>query len=84
MEFYTIYDVCVGSGRPFKLTREMLDAIEERMKQDNKTTLATQLMIMLGKRGFKISTRTVERARKTLGWTLTLPSYLIRIFSMIY
>ena len=29
MEFSTIYDVC---GRPFKLTREMLDAIEERMK----------------------------------------------------
>ena len=67
MEFSTIYDVCVGSGGPFKLTREMLDAIEERMKQDNETTAATQLMKMLGKRGFKISTRTVKRARKTLG-----------------
>ena len=71
MEFSTIFDVCVGSGRPFKLTREMLDAIEERIKQDNE-------------RSFKISTRTVERARKTLGWTLTLPSYLIKIFSMIH
>ena len=57
-----------GSGRPFKLTREMLDAVEERMKQDDETT-ATQLVKMLGERGFKISTPTVERARKTLGWT---------------
>ena len=52
-------------GRPFKLTQEMLDAIEERMKQDDKTTAATQLVKMLGERGFKISTRTVERAMKT-------------------
>ena len=73
MEFSTIYGVCVGSGRPFKLTREML---EERMKQDDETTAAIQLVKMLGERGFKISTRTVERARKTLGWTLTLPSYV--------
>ena len=47
MEFSTIYDVCVGSGSPFKLNREMLGAIEERMKQDDKTT-ATQLGKMLG------------------------------------
>ena len=84
MEFSTIYDVCVGSGRPFKLIREMLDAIKERIKQDNETMAATQLMKMLGECSFKISTRTVERARKTLGWTLTLPSYLIRIFSTIH
>ena len=84
MKFSTVYDVCVGNGRPFKLTREMLDAIEERMKQDDETTAATQLVKMLGERSFKISTCTVKRARKTLGWTLTLPSYLIRIFSMIH
>ena len=62
----------------------MLDAIEERIKQDDETTAATQLVKILGERGFKISMRTVERARKTLGWSLTLPSYLIRIFSMIH
>ena len=62
----------------------MLDAIEEQIKQDDETTAATQLVKMLGERGFKISMRTVERARKTLEWTLTLPSYLIRIFSMIH
>ena len=27
-----------GSGRPFKLTRTMLDVIEEQMKQDDKIT----------------------------------------------
>ena len=47
---------------------KMLDAIEERMKQDDKTT-ATQLVKMLSKRGFNISTLMVERARTTLGWT---------------
>ena len=57
-----------GSGRPFKLTRKMLDAIEEQMKQDDET-MATQLVKMLGERGFKISTHTVKRARKSLGWT---------------
>ena len=62
----------------------MLDANEERIKQDDETTAATQLVKILGERGFKISMCTVERARKTLGWTLTLPSYLIRIFSMIH
>ena len=56
-----------GSGSPFKLTCEMLDAIKEQIKQDDETT-ATQLVKMLGERGFKTSTRTVERARKTLGW----------------
>ena len=75
MEFYTIYNVCVcvGSGRPFKLTCEMLDAIKEWMKQDDKTMM-TPFAKMLGEHGFKISMCTVERARKTLGWTLTLPS----------
>ena len=55
MEISTIYDACVGSGRPFKLTREMLDAIEEWMKQDDEITVVTQLMKMLSVRGFKIS-----------------------------
>ena len=47
MRFSTIYNVCVGSGSPFKLTREMLDAIEEWMKQDDETT-TTQVVKMLG------------------------------------
>ena len=55
MEFSTIYEVCVESGSPFKLTQEMLDAIEERMKQDDKTMAATQLVKMLGESSFKVT-----------------------------
>ena len=62
----------------------MLYAIEERIKQNDKTTAATQLVKVLGEHGFKISSCTVKRVRKTLGGTLTLPSYLIRIFSMFH
>ena len=36
----------------FKLTCEMLDAIEEWMKQDDETTVA-QLMKMLGEHGLR-------------------------------
>ena len=43
----------------------MLDDIEERMKQDDDTTAATQLVKMLGERGFKIATRTVESQENT-------------------
>ena len=51
----------------------MLDAIEEEMKQDDETTAATQLLKMLGERSFKISTRMVERARKTqVGFDIAL------------
>ena len=68
MEFSTIYDVCAGSGRPFKLTREMLDVyIEKRMKQGDETTAVTQLMIMLSEHGFKISTCTVSEPRRHWG-----------------
>ena len=48
------------SGRPFKLTREMLDAIEERMKQDEET----QLVKMLGKCGFKIFTHPLRNCNR--------------------
>ena len=38
----------------------MLDAIEERMKQDDETTVATQLVKMLSERGFKILTHMIH------------------------
>ena len=63
------------SGRPFKLTRKMLDAIEEQMKQDDKTTV-TRLVKMLGECGFKILTRKVKRARE-----VHLGSYLQQLLS---
>ena len=58
----------VGSGRPFKLTHEMLEAVEEKLNQDDETTM-TQLVKVLEEHEWKISKSTVERARKTLGWT---------------
>ncbi len=57
-----------GSGRPFKLTREMLDVIEEQMGQDDENT-ATQLVRILEERGYKVSKTTIVRARPILGWT---------------
>ena len=56
-----------GSGRPYKITSEMLRLIEDRMKDDNETT-ATQLVKLLEDQGYQISKTTVIRAR-TLGWT---------------
>ena len=64
----------LGSGRPFKLTSEMLKAIEETMQQDDETTV-TQLTKMLEERRWNISWSTVERARKTLGWTFHRSRY---------
>ena len=63
------------SGRPLKLTRKMLDAIEERMKQDDETT-ATQLM------KFQLLILDAD-SRYSFSSYLddSLPSYLIRIFS---
>ena len=64
-----------GSGRPFKLTCEMLDAIEEQMKPDDGTTV-TQLVKMLGEHGFKILTHKIKRARD-----VHLGSYLQQLLS---
>ena len=57
-----------GSGRPFKLTRKMLDVIEEQMRQGDETT-ATQLVRILEERGYKVSKTAIVRARRILGWT---------------
>ena len=43
-----------GSGRPFKLTRMMLDIIETQMELVDETT-ATQLIRILEERGYKVS-----------------------------
>ena len=57
-----------GSGRPYKLTREILKTIEDRMNEDDETT-ATQLTRLLGDQGHKVTKTTILRARKILGWT---------------
>ena len=57
-----------GSGRPFKLTSEVLKIIEDQMKADDETT-AMQLLKIIEDQGHKVSRTTIIRARKTLGWT---------------
>ena len=57
-----------GSGRPKKITTEIMKLIESRMKEDDETT-ATQLMKLLEDRGYKVSKPTIIRARQLLGWT---------------
>ena len=47
-----------GSGRPCKLTENMLQIIEDHMKR------------MLEDKGYKVSKPTIIRARKILGWTI--------------
>ena len=57
-----------GSGGRFKLTPEVLDIIEAQMQADDETT-ATQLVKMLNAAGYNVSTSTIIRARRILGWT---------------
>ena len=63
----TIYRL-PGSGRPFKLSDDVITLIEEQMKRNDETT-ATQILKMLEERGHKVSLTTIIRARKNLGWT---------------
>ena len=57
-----------GSGRPFKLTCKMLGVIEERMRQDDETTV-TQRVSILEEHGYKVSKSTIVKERQMMGWT---------------
>ena len=56
------------SGRPTKLTREVLDVIESTMQADDETT-ARQLVVKLQGLGISMSKRTVLKGRRSLGWS---------------
>lgn len=56
------------SGRPTKLTREVLDFIDRTMDTDDETT-AREIQIKLQEMGAVLSKRTVLKGRKRLGWT---------------
>ena len=64
-----------GSARPFKLTHEMLKAVEEKLNQDDETTM-TQLVKVLEEHEWKISKSTIERAREALGWAFHSSCYM--------
>ena len=63
-----------GSGRPSKITIEILSTVERQMQQDDETT-AVQLQHLLAVRGCRLSLRTILRSRSQLGWTFRGSAY---------
>ena len=58
----------MGSGRPTKITPEVLRIVEEQMKKDDETT-AVQLQKILVDKGHALSLKTILTSRLKLGWT---------------
>ena len=58
----------MGSGRPTKITLEVLRIVEEQMKKDDETT-AVQLQKILVDKGHALSLKTILTSRLKLGWT---------------
>ena len=63
-----------GSERPSKITAEMKEIVEAKMREDDETT-AYQLHSLLVMRGFTISRHTVLRCCESLGWTFRGSAY---------
>ena len=63
-----------GGGRRRKITPEVKLIVEEQMKKDDETT-DVQLHKLLTDRGISISTSTILRCRKELGWTYRGSAY---------
>ena len=63
-----------GSGRPAKISPEVMALVEEQMRANDKTT-AFQLHKMLNERGIDVSIWTILRCRRSLGWTFHGSAY---------
>ena len=63
-----------GSGRPCKITREVLAIVEEQMRKDDETT-AVQLQRLLAKKNHPLSLKTILRFRSKLGWPFRGSAY---------
>jgi len=63
-----------GSGRPTKITNEIMAIVEETMREDDETT-AHQLHQILTSKGHQISSKTILRCRTALGWTFRGSAY---------
>lgn len=57
-----------GSSRPSKITKEIKEIVERKMKEDDETT-AWQIHKLLTDKGYGLSIATIVRCRKELGWT---------------
>lgn len=74
---YYNYNTCtlnIGSGRPTKITRAVLQIVEEQMQKDYETT-AVQLQKILVDKGEPLSLKTILKSRETLGWTFRGSAY---------
>ena len=63
-----------GSGRPSKVTDQVLELVEQQMREDDETT-AVQLHHLLTSHGIYISLSTIIRSRTRLGWTFRGSKY---------
>ena len=63
-----------GSGRPSKITPEVLRIVEEQMQLDDETT-AVQLQKLLFDNQQPLSLKTILRSRSKLGWTFRGSAY---------
>ena len=63
-----------GSGRPSKITRQVKEFVEQKMREDNETTVH-QLHKMLRDAGYEISLSTILRCLTSLGWTFRGSAY---------
>ena len=63
-----------GSGRPSRLTPQMLALVEAQMRRDDETTVE-QLVALLRHNGYKVFSSTVLRSRSSLGWTFRGSAY---------
>ena len=64
----------LGSGRPTKITTEILQIVEAQMQLDDKNT-AIQLQKILVDKGHPLSLPTILRSREKLGWTFRGSAY---------
>ena len=63
-----------GSGRPSKITAQVLELVEKQMREDDETT-AVQLHALLTLHDISISLSTILRSRSILGWTFRGSKY---------
>ena len=63
-----------GSGKPMKITPEILSIVERQMQADNETT-AVQLQKILIMEGQPLSLKTILHSRTKLGWTFRGSTY---------
>ena len=63
-----------GSGRPSKISMQILHIVEAQMQLDDETT-AVQLEKILADQGHKLSLKSILRSRSKLSWQHLLPTH---------